>query len=161
MTEIRQIKRTEYDAAMNLTWHTFLQFEADVYTRQGVLNFQEFIRDPILERMFLLGEYLIFGAFIDEELVGIAGVRNQNHLSLLFVKKECHRMGIGSALVSFAIRYSYEEFKVKCFTVNSSPYAVEFYHRIGFEDVSQQVERDGIIYTPMQYYIGKESEHRK
>lgn len=161
MVEIRQIKRTEYDVAMDLAWRTFLQFEADVYTRQGVLSFQDFIRDPVLERMFLLGEYLIFGAFMEEELVGIAGIRNRSHLSLLFVKKECHRMGIGSALVSFAFQYCYEEFREMCYTVHSSPYAVGFYHKFGFEDVSEQMTRDGIIYTPMRYYIGKESEHRK
>lgn len=161
MVEIRQITVTEYDAAMDLAWKTFLQFEGDVYTKQGVLSFQDFIRDPILERMFLLGEYLVFGAFIEGELVGIAGIRNENHLSLLFVKKECHRMGIGSALVAFAFQYCYEEYKVDYFTVNSSPYGVEFYHSIGFCDVSEQRKKDGIIYTPMQYYFGKESENRK
>ncbi|MDE6312880.1 MAG: GNAT family N-acetyltransferase [Lachnospiraceae bacterium] len=161
MVEIRQIKRTEYDAAMNLAWCTFLQFEADVYTKQGVLNFQNFIRDPLLERMFFLGEYLIFGAFLEGELVGIAGVRNRSHLSLLFVKKEHHRMGIGSALVAFAIQHCHKEFKAKRYTVNSSPYAVEFYHRFGFGDVSEQITRDGIIYTPMEYYIGKESGDKK
>ena len=35
-------------------------------------------------------------------------------------------------------------------TVNSSPYAVDFYHKIGFVDVREEIERDGIRFTPMR-----------
>lgn len=149
MVEIRKIQRSEYKKAMDIAWKTFLEFEGEVYTREGVKSFYDFISDPLLERMFLLGEYLIFGAFWDDKMVGIAGIRNKNHLSLLFVDKEYHNMGVGSALVFSAFRYSMENYKEKQFTVNASPYALGFYHRLGFQDTSQQVVRDGVIYTPM------------
>ena len=153
MIEIRQIRREEFDQAMAIAWKTFLEFEADIYTKQGVKSFYDFIYDPLLEKMFLLGSYLIFGAFIEGKMVGIAGVRNQNHLSLLFVEKEYHKMGIGSALVSSAFQYSFQEFKEREYTVNASPYAVEFYHKLGFWDVSAEISKDGITYTPMKYAI--------
>ena len=35
-------------------------------------------------------------------------------------------------------------------TVNASPYAVGFYHKIGFMDVSEEIEKDGIRFTPMR-----------
>lgn len=153
MIEIRQIRREEFDQAMAIAWKTFLEFEADIYTKQGVKSFYDFIYDPLLEKMFLLGSYLIFGAFIEGKMVGIAGVRNQNHLSLLFVEKEYHKMGIGSALVSSAFQYSFQEYKEREYTVNASPYAVEFYHKLGFWDVSAEISKDGITYTPMKYAI--------
>ena len=153
MVEIRQIKKEEFEQAMAIAWKTFLEFEADIYTRQGVKSFYDFIYDPLLEKMFLLGSYLIFGAFIEGNMVGIAGVRNQTHLSLLFVDKEYHEMGIGSALVSSAFQYSFQEYKERNYTVNASPYAVEFYHKLGFRDVSGAITKDGITYTPMTYVL--------
>lgn len=153
MVEIRQIKREEFDQAMAIAWKTFLEFEADIYTKEGVKSFYDFIYDPLLEKMFLLGSYLIFGAFIDGRMVGMAGIRNQNHLSLLFVEKEYHKMGIGSALVSSAFQYSFQKYKERNYTVNASPYAVEFYHKMGFVDVSKEIFKDGITYTPMKYGI--------
>ena len=34
------------------------------------------------------------GAFMDERIVGILGVRNVNHVSLLFVDRDHHHQGI-------------------------------------------------------------------
>lgn len=153
MAEIRQIQRAEFECAMEIAWKTFLEFEGDVYTKEGVKSFYEFIHDPLLEKMFLLGEYLIFGAFINGRMVGIAGIRNKSHLSLLFVEKEYHKIGVGSALVFSAFRHSREQYKEYQFSVNASPYAVEFYHKLGFQDTAGEITKDGVIYTPMCYVM--------
>jgi predicted GNAT family N-acyltransferase len=39
------------------------------------------------------------------------------------------------------------------YTVNSSPYAVEFYEKRGFEKVSEEQLKDGIRFTPMKQEI--------
>lgn len=153
MVEIRQIQRTEFDRAMEIAWKTFLEFEGDIYTQEGINSFYNFIKDPLLEKMFLLGEYLIFGAFLNGQMIGIAGVRNKTHLSLLFVEKEYHKMGVGSALVYSAFQFSFEQYKEYHFSVNASPYALEFYHKLGFQDTAAQEMKDGVIYTPMCYTI--------
>lgn len=154
MVEIRLIERNEFHRAMEIAWETFLEFEAKIYTKEGIKSFYDFISDPLLEKMFLMGQYLIFGAFLEGRMVGIAGVRNRNHLSLLFVESKFHKMGIGNALVSYAFRYSYEVYKESSYTVNAAPYAVGFYHKLGFRDLSKAVEKDGVVYTPMRYYMG-------
>ena len=154
MIEIRQIERNEFQRAMEIAWETFLEFEAEIYTKEGIKSFYDFIYDPLLEKMFLLGQYLIFGAFVDDKMVGVAGIRNRNHLSLLFVEREYHKMGIGNALVSHAFRYCYEAYRENTYTVNAAPYAVGFYHKMGFQDLSEEVKKDGIIYTPMRYFMG-------
>jgi GNAT superfamily N-acetyltransferase len=153
MVEIRQIQRTEFERAMEIAWKTFLEFEGDIYTEEGIKSFYNFIRDPLLEKMFLLGEYLIFGAFVAGKMVGIAGIRNKSHLSLLFVDKEYHKIGVGSALVFSAFQYSFEQYKEYRFSVNASPYALGFYHKLGFKDTADQITKDGVIYTPMCYTI--------
>jgi len=37
--------------------------------------------------------------------------------------------------------------------VFASPYGVPFYHKIGFKDVGKETRKDGIIYTPMEFYL--------
>ena len=42
---------------------------------------------------------------------------------------------------------------LKNITVNSSPYAVEFYHKKGFKDIDKEQTVNGIISTPMRLKI--------
>jgi len=45
--------------------------------------------------------------------------------------------------------------QVKKMQLNASPYAIQFYHSIGFKDLDEQQEFHGILYTPMEYIIGE------
>ena len=53
--QIRSAYRDEWDDAMALAWKTFLRFEADVYSPEGVKHFEDFITDTTLHRMFIMG----------------------------------------------------------------------------------------------------------
>ncbi len=46
--QIRSAYQDEWDDAMTLAWKTFLQFEADCYTPEGIRNFEDFITDTTL-----------------------------------------------------------------------------------------------------------------
>ena len=147
--KIRPIMNNEWEEAMRLAWDTFLIFEAPDYSLRGVYNFKNFVRDPLLKKMFTYGEYIAIGAFIDERIVGILGVRNVNHVSLLFVDRDHHHQGIGTSLINKYFADARRE-GITHVTVNASPYAVGFYHRIGFMDVREEIEKDGIRFTPMR-----------
>ena len=147
--EIRPVKRHEWDPAMQLAWDTFLIYEAPDYTVRGVHNFKNFVRDPLLKKMYIYGEYIAIGAFVDGRIVGIIGVRNTNHVSLLFVDKDYQHMGIASALLKRYFKDARAE-GITSVTVNSSPYAVGFYHKIGFVSLGDEMEKDGIRFTPMR-----------
>ena len=150
--EIRKLKKSEWDMAMQLAWDTFLVFEAPDYSVKGVYNFKSFVRDPLLKKMFTYGEYIAIGAFSDRRMVGIIGVRNTNHISLLFVDRDYHRNGIASSLIDRYVRDAKKK-GITYVTVNSSPYAVDFYHKIGFVNITDEVEKDGIKFTPMRLEI--------
>lgn len=45
----------------------------------------------------------------------------------------------------------YSEEGIQEFAVNSSPYAVEIYRHLGFEEVDQEQTVNGIRFTPMKY----------
>lgn len=150
---IRSAYRDEWEDAMALAWRTFLRFEADVYTPEGVRNFENFITDSTLHRMFIMGAYQMFVALDGEEIVGMVTLRNNTHISLLFVDERYHRQGIGRALIQYLSDYLLTEVNVSRVTVNSSPYGVGFYHRLGFRDLRPEERKDGIIYTPMEFVL--------
>lgn len=151
--EIRPLHRSEWSEAMKLAWNTFLIYEAMEYSGEGVKNFKDFVNDPNLKKMFIAGEYQVWGAFDAGVIVGILSVRNRSHISLLFVDSDYHRRGIGAAMLSRLFADAKNEQGLTEMTVNSAPYAVGFYHKMGFTDLAEQMESDGIIYTPMIIHI--------
>ena len=149
--EIRFAGQDDWEEAMGLAWKTFLEFEADVYSPEGVRSFEDFITDTGLKRMFDMGSYQMMAAYAGPKMVGMITLRNEVHISLLFVDKEYHRHGIGRALIGKIACYVQNELGKSRLTVNASPYGVGFYHRIGFTDIGPENQQDGIIYTPMEY----------
>lgn len=146
---IRHLKRKEWDMAMQLAWDTFLVYEAPEYAPEGVKNFHEFVKGDELRNMFALGEYRAWGAFdSDDVVIGILGIRSHWHISLLFVEPLFHHQKIATRLLEHAFAEAAKE-GVEMMTVNSSPYAVGFYHRLGFTDMDREKTTDGIRYTPM------------
>lgn len=145
----RTANRSEWDICMDLAWRTFLKFEAPEYSAEGIDNFREFIRDDVLRTMFDNGSYLLFVAVYEKKIAGIISLRDRNHISLLFVDSRYHRQGIGAGLMQFLVEYMCTEMHQKCVTVNAAPYAVGFYHKMGFEDTAPEQLKDGIRYTPM------------
>lgn len=151
-----QIKRADiydWDEVIALAWRTFLKFVAKDYGQEGINNFRDFLTDTVMHRMFLMGEYPVFIALDDGKQVGMISLRNKRHISLLFVEEEHHHCGIGRKLIERIEEYSRREYGEKKITVNAAPYAVGFYHQMGFEDVAPQLSKDGIIYTPMEKMI--------
>lgn len=151
--EIRFASPEEWEEAMGLAWKTFLEFEADVYTPEGVRSFEDFITDSGLKRMFVMGTYQMIAAFDHGRMIGMITLRSEMHISLLFVDSHYHRRGIGRALILKMADYVKSELGKRRLTVNASPYGVEFYHKVGFKDLGPEKQQDGIIYTPMDYIL--------
>lgn len=150
---VRPVYRNEWDDAMALAWRTFMQFEARDCTPEGIESFQDFITDTVLYKMFMLGSYQLFGAYDNGRMVGMISLRNEIHISLLFVDERYHRMGIGRGLIDYVSRYVLTEEGHGSITVDAAPYATGFYHRLGFVDTDREQIRDGIRYTPMMRRI--------
>lgn len=154
---IRALDIDEWDDAMSLAWRTFMKYDAQDYTQQGIESFKNFITDSILYKMFINRAYLAFGAFENGKIVGMITLRNENLISLLFVDSAYHKKGIGRALIHFLCDYIVSEEGINLVRVNSSPYAVEFYHKLGFKDTDTEKVSDGISYTPMELLITSEN----
>jgi len=141
--EIKRVDDAQIDGAIALIWTTFLQFEAPVYSKEGVQSFRDFIGNKEIIKTL---EF--WGAYDNKELKGvIATNEGRKHICCFFVKAQYHRQGIGKMLWEHLLKNSQSEI----ITVNSSPYAVPVYHQLGFTDTDAEQLSDGIRYTPMKF----------
>ena len=151
--QVRKAQPDDWENAMELAFRTFLKYEAKEYGPEGIRNFAEFVTDESLKKMFLQGNYLMFVAVEGEKIIGLISLRSGNHISLLFVDDKYHRRGVGTALVKYLQSYMLFYTKQERLAVNAAPYGIPFYHRIGFKDTGLETKKDGIIYTPMEFYL--------
>ncbi|MGN0308275.1 MAG: GNAT family N-acetyltransferase [Lachnospiraceae bacterium] len=147
---IRMACEADWEAAMELAWKTFLKFEAGDYQPEGIDSFHDFISDQWLKKMFLKGEYVMMLALDEERIIGLITLRSRCHISLLFVDGDYHRQGVGSSLIGALESWLSTETDIRYLTVNAAPYALGFYHKLGFWDLAGQQEKEGILYTPMK-----------
>ncbi len=132
-------------------WAVFQEFEAPDYTPQGIEEFRKFISYRSVIAKFEKEELSFWGGYVNRELVGVIATRGLNHICLLFVKKEFHRQGFARRLVQKVVERCAKECNTTTITVNSSPYAIEFYHRLGFIDTDIEQNVNGMRFTPMSY----------
>lgn len=148
--EYRTIYREEWQEAMDLAWCVFTRFIAPQYSDEGIENFHNFVTDDTLHKMFIVGSYQVFGAFVNNQMVGVISVRGENHISLLFVEEEYQRLGVGAGLMMHLKDYAKAELGVHELTVDAAPGSLGFYHKMGFRDTMLERTTDGIRYTPMR-----------
>lgn len=139
---VRRLSREEIPAALELCWRVFLEFEAPVYSEEGIAAFRASLDDQERTR-----NLRFYGAFHEDILVGVLCMRKPQHIAGFFVDTDYHRRGIGKKLLA-TMRKDYTEQE---FTVNASPYAVEVYRHLGFVPTDEEKTVDGLRFTPMKY----------
>jgi GNAT superfamily N-acetyltransferase len=140
---IEKINAENREKALTLVLSVFMQYEAPDYSENGIQTFTSFMNNK--ESITKLEMY---GAFMNGEIAGVIATRScGNHIALLFVDGKYHRQGIGRKLFETVVKESTGD-KI---TVNSSPYAVDVYKKLGFIPDSDEQLADGIRYTPMTY----------
>lgn len=128
---------------IQLIKQTFLEFVAPDYDEVGIKNFFRFAED-----VDLLKQLVFYAALHNDKITGILAVDDRlNHICLFFVDKDLQNTGIGTALFKRFLN----EFMPKAVTVNSSPFAVKVYEKLGFTATDSRQVSDGIIYIPMRY----------
>lgn len=146
---IRKLEPNETESALSLVWAVFQKYESPDYSIEGTAEFDKSIHDPDF-----IARLTFYGAFRSAELIGVIAVRSSgSHIALLFVAGEYHRKGIGRML--------FETVLTNCtadsITVNSSPFAVPFYHKLGFTDTDAEQTVNGLRFTPMEYRLHKQA----
>ena len=136
--EIRQLRETEMEAALQLVWEVSVRLKRRSTPRRAW-------RIPVVSsKPGGDGPATVLWRLGGRPAYRRAG-HERPHISLFFVRREWHRRGVGRALLhAMASAADYPEM-----TVHSSPYAVEVYRRFGFVPLGGEREENGIRYTPM------------
>ena len=140
---IRKLSEDERQAALDLAWVVFSEYESPDYTAEGTEEFRKCLHDE---------EYLhglqYYGAFDGEKLIGEIAIRpDRKHICFFFVDGRYHRRGIGTRM----FRCLLEDYPDETITLNSSPYGRPFYKAIGFVPTDEEKTVNGIRFTPMKY----------
>lgn len=141
--EIKTVTKSEIPEAMKLVWEVFQEFEAPDYSKEGIQTFKQFIDGQLSETTIK-----VYGAYEKNQLLGVVATRQEDsHIALFFVRKENHRQGVGRKLFEYIMPLSNNN----SITVNSSPYALDVYRKLGFVDLNIEQLTDGLRYIPMKF----------
>ena len=139
---IHLLKKEKHQEVVSLSLYVFTTCNAADYNEEGLGIFKSFIYDE--ERM---NELTIWGAFQENALVGVLGIREKNnHISLFFIHPDYQQQGIGKKLFDSMMA----ALKSKSMTVNASTTAVPFYTKLGFSKLSEPTNYHGLISVPME-----------
>lgn len=150
---IIKLKKENIENSLDLVWAVFQEFESPDYSTNGIEEFRKFISYNSIVEKFDKGELCFWGYIDNGDLTGVIATRGINHICMLFVKKDYHRRGIARSLFQTVKEICKKQDNVSKITVNSSPYAVEVYHRLGFVDIDKEQTVNGIRFTPMAYLL--------
>lgn len=151
---IKEISELDLHDALTLCRRVFNRFQKNNYGLLGTLEFYRYTEYNRIKNIIRYSDFIIFGFYLIDELIGIIAIRNYKHISLLFVDEDYQHMGVGRVLVDYAKEYCRKFDMVYYISVNSSIYAIEFYKRLGFFMNNNIIsERNGIKYIVMTCII--------
>ena len=152
---IKEVGKNDLKQALDLVNKVFSEFVAIDYSEQGNITFQDYLKTKYDEVSADLqtGHKKLWGYYQGDGIIGVIATRDKSHIALMFVDKQHHREGIARRLFDTILVDVKGDTSISQITVNSSPYAVSIYERLGFIKTDVQQEKDGIIYIPMMYKL--------
>lgn len=146
---IRKAYKSEIKSILNFIWNVFLEFKDEDCLDTGLAAFKRHINYELNLDLFKKGRLNFYVCSTNQYIVGVIAVRDKNHISMLYVDGKFHCRGIASQLIKSIIEDIRLDNTISRITVNSSHYAIGFYHKLGFIDMDKEQIIDEIRFTPM------------
>ena len=151
--DIKIIKDELIDEAAELIFDTTIaQKVSSTYVKDPIKGKKLF--KEMFKESFFSEEFLMYGLFVNEELLGVIGVEENYYISMFYTKNGHQHQGIGKILmgkvIEDCINKGIDELEV-CAFVNS----IEAYRNMGFEyreSVSDILSKE---YIPMVLHINE------
>ena len=152
---IKEVAKDDLKRALDLVNEVFSEFVAVDYSALGKATFETYLKNKYEENLAGLcsGQKKMWAFYQGGEILGVISIRDTSHISLMFVAKQHQRKGVARKLFQVVTDEVKKHSGIKQITVNSSPYAVPVYERLGFVKTGEQQEKDGIIFIPMEYSL--------
>ena len=147
------IESDNIEKAMALVKRVFIETDAQDYSKEGIQEVMEdMIENSEFKESLRNGEQTMLGAVEADKIIGVVAINKNNHVSLFFVDNNYHRKGIGKALFGELVT-RLQKSNVDEITLNSTPYAVLFYEKMGFAKSGDFIKKHGVLYTPMKFTL--------
>lgn len=146
--EIEELEQKDVKTVSKLVERSFSNSVASTLTNEGVSTFMSGLTSEAIEKRLISGNIFII-CRNERSIVGVAEIRDKNHLNLLFVEPSMQRKGIGHKLMLNLI----DRVRENQITVNSSLNSTDAYTKFGFKKSGPIAEVKGIRYQPMTYKI--------
>lgn len=150
---IEPIRPDEAEAVSRMIEDVFDRFVGPGYSDEGKTTFKQFIVPGEMTQRLTNGNFMLT-AKDGERVMGVIEMKALNHISLFFVDPEYQRQGVARRLWETVLRRCLQlRAGGAGFTVNSSPYAVPIYQKLGFAITGPEQVINGIRFTPMIYNV--------
>jgi len=148
---IKEVDVRDIKQAVDLINNVFSDFVAPDFSENGKNTFKNHLKSEYDEYFSdsRTGNKNMWACYQNGEILGIIATSDISHISHLFVDKKHHKKGIARHMFDFVLEKIKQHGGITQITVNSSPYAVKIYKKLGFIETDKQQEKDGIVYTPM------------
>ncbi|MGA1864900.1 MAG: GNAT family N-acetyltransferase [bacterium] len=154
----RLIKSGEEKNTYELILKVFYEYVASSYSQKGINTFINMISPEVLKEMQKTSDQFVMVADYQNQIVGMAAIKNMNHIALLFVDSAFQKQGIGKSLIQAALKICQEKnTDLEFITVSSSPNSLSFYESLGFNIEAEEVNENGMRFIPMKKQIYKQS----
>ena len=122
---------------------------APQYTPQGKSEFRKYTESEAFLERIDQGHFVII-AVREDVLIGMIEMRENNHVSLLFVAEAFQRQGVSRVLLEQATTHARcLGAELERITVNSSRYGVQVYEALGFRQTGPERTINGIAFIPL------------
>ena len=144
----------EEQQTYELILSVFHKYVAPVYSENGIAKFLGMLSPDGLSAMRDGGNSFVILAKDQSRIIGMLAVIDKSHIALIFVDPENQRKGVGKKLIDEAIKKCLNRNSdLSAITVCSSPNSKTFYEIIGFKAQGNEIDEDGMRFTPMQKLI--------
>ncbi|ASJ22655.1 GNAT family N-acetyltransferase [Brachyspira hampsonii] len=132
-----------------LAKNIYLKYNSNLDTNEGINNVLTFISANNMKlRFFMQGSLMLIAKNKDDIIVGMLEITDFDHISLFFVDDRYFKLGIASSLFNEAKNILNSD----KYTVKSSHYAYEFYKKLGFIELYNDIqEENGVHFHYMIY----------
>ena len=146
---IRPMQPGEETQVFRLVERVFNEFVAPTYSEAGVAEFFRYAQVEELAQRSQTNHFVLL-AVVERNPVGMIEVRDNRHVSMLFVDRSFQRQGICRALLQQAIdKCRRHHPDLNQISLHAAPNSVPIYERLGFRPEYSGQVIDGMRFIPM------------
>lgn len=126
----------------------YLKYASYLDSEKGKKSILDYASEKEMTKRFSKKGSLFLVYKMQSNIIGMLEVRDNTHISMFFVDDNFFKKGIATSLFEKMKNIlNYEHY-----SVNASEYALEFYKKLGFIKLSDDIKiEDGVHFHPMIY----------